>query len=111
MATPQRRDVHISHDGRTIAVEVRSAGGTRPAVVILGDGFPGLAERLARAGLMAVSCAGEDLEAALAGLERGDLGPPPSAIGLVGGATTRPSVRVLPQGETDPVRWFVRQLG
>src|SRR5262245_26336809 len=99
MATPIRRRVQLVQGERQIAVEVVAAGGVRPAAVIPGEaGDAALADRLARAGLMVVLCAGADVEAVTAALARGELGPPP------------PAIRILPAGERDPAAWLLQQL-
>lgn len=84
-------------------MDVRSGGDARPAVVCChgpdqskdGGIFPALADRLARAGFAAVTfdhsgdpsndeTAIADLGIVLDALARGDLGPAPTAIGVLG---------------------------
>ena len=56
MATPAKRSFRLTGaTGSPVAVEVTSAPGQRPVVVLCGRPKPGLAERLARAGFAVVS--------------------------------------------------------
>ena len=80
MATPAKRSFRLTgaSPGAPVTVEVASAGGRRPVAVLCGPRpVPGLAERLARAGLTAVSFdrpAPDALEIVLDALGRGVLG-------------------------------------
>ncbi len=70
-------------------VAVRTAGGERPAVVLI-PAAPVLAERLARAGFAVISLdrdAPDDLAPVLAALGRGELGFRATAVGVLGWGT------------------------
>jgi ribosomal protein S12 methylthiotransferase accessory factor YcaO len=72
-----------------IRVDIRSAGGDRPAVVVF-PAVPALAERLARAGFAVISFDGEPsdgLAIVVAALARGELAFTATAIGLLGSGT------------------------
>jgi hypothetical protein len=77
MATPATRSFRLTGAaGSPVAVEVTSAAGQRPVVVLSGVPRPGLAERLARAGFAVVSFeppGATSLEVALDALGRGVL--------------------------------------
>ena len=77
MATPATRSFRLTGAaGSPVAVEVTSAAGQRPVVVLCGVPRPGLAERLARAGFAVVSFeppGAPSLEVALDALGRGVL--------------------------------------
>ena len=77
MATPATRSFRLTGAaGSPVAVEVTSAAGQRPVVVLYGVPRPGLAERLARAGFAVVSFeppGAPSLEVALDALGRGVL--------------------------------------
>lgn len=77
MATPTKRSFRLTRaDGAALLVDVTSAGGRRPVVVICQEP-EGLAARLARAGFAAVAFAPavpEDLATVLDALGRGTLG-------------------------------------
>src|SRR2546427_6283749 len=77
MATPSKRSFRLSGAaGSPVAVEVTSAAGQRPVVVLSGRPTPGLGERLARAGFAVVSFAppgAPELEIVLDALGRGVL--------------------------------------
>ena len=56
MATPAKRSFRLTGAaGSAVAVEVTTAAGQRPVVVLSGASQPGLTERLARAGFAVVS--------------------------------------------------------
>ena len=74
MATPAKRSFRLTGAaGAPVAVDVTSAGGRRPVVVLCGP-VPGLVERLARAGFAVVAFdppGSPGLDVALDSLERG----------------------------------------
>ena len=81
LATPTRQVFRLP----TVSVEVTSAGGERPVVVLPGASAT-LAGRLARAGFATVTFEGQgphDLELVLAALEDGTLGLGARRYGLV----------------------------
>jgi len=81
LATPTRQMFRLP----TVSVEVTSAGGERPVVVLPGASAT-LAGRLARAGFATVTFEGQgphDLELVLAALEDGTLGLGARRYGLV----------------------------
>src|SRR2546430_14676983 len=81
LATPTRRMFRLP----TVSVEVTSAGGERPVVVLPGASAT-LAGRLARAGFATVTFEGQgphDAELVLAALEDGTLGLGARRFGLV----------------------------
>jgi len=81
LATPTRQMFRLP----TVSVEVTSAGGERPVVVLPGASAT-LAGRLARAGFATVTFEGQgphDLELVLAALEDGTLGLGARRFGLV----------------------------
>ena len=77
MATPAKRSFRLTGAaGSPVAVEVTSAAGQRPVVVLCGGPRPELGERLARAGFAVVSFdppGAPSLEVALDALGRGML--------------------------------------
>jgi hypothetical protein len=77
VATPAKRLFRLTGaKGSPVAVEVTSAAGQRPVVVLCGRPRPALAERLARAGFAVVSFdppGAPDLEIVLDALGRGVL--------------------------------------
>ncbi len=77
MATPATRSFRLTGAaGSPVAVDVTSAAGQRPVVVLCGVPRPGLAERLARGGFAVVSFeppGAPSLEVALDALGRGVL--------------------------------------
>ena len=94
-------------------VEVLSAGGRRPAV-LLSPPLPDLAARLARAGYAVVSVPAADrLADVLAALAQGTLGFDASAVGVIGG--TAATVAGVPwleyRDDRDAaVRWCAEHL-
>ncbi len=94
-------------------VEVLSAGGRRPAV-LLSPPLPDLAARLARAGYDVVSVPAADrLADVLAALAQGTLGFDASAVGVIGG--TAATVAGVPwleyRDDRDAaVRWCAEHL-
>ena len=81
LATPTRQMFRLP----TVSVEVTSAGGERPVVVLAGASAT-LAGRLARAGFATVTFEGQgphDVELVLAALEDGTLGLGARRYGLV----------------------------
>jgi hypothetical protein len=119
LATPTRQMFRLP----TVSVEVTSAGGERPVVVLPGASAT-LAGRLARAGFATVTFEGQgphDLELVLAALEDGTLGLGARRYGLVEGghngaivltrveAGTRfPNVTVT--SEAAVVQWLTQDL-
>lgn len=99
--------------GATIDVQILSAGGRRPAVLLCPP-FPDLAARLARAGYAVVSVhAADQVTDVLAALAQGALGFQTSAVGVIG--ATPPVAVAVPWLEysNDPdaaVRWCAEQL-
>jgi uncharacterized protein len=102
VATPAQRPFRLTGaDGRPLSGDVKSAAGSRPAVLICRGretfkdwgGLPYLGDRLARAGFAAVSFTYSglgiradvrDLEVLLGALSGGSLGLRPTAFGLMG---------------------------
>jgi len=81
LATPTRQTFRLA----TVSVEVTSAGGARP-VVVLESALDTLAGRLARAGFATVTFAAHasgDLDLVLEALRRGALGLRAERYGLV----------------------------
>jgi pimeloyl-ACP methyl ester carboxylesterase len=91
MATPTKRPLRIPRPGGgQVEGDVRSGGDGRPAVVLCGP-FPHLADRLARAGLTAVSftpkpgqAGDDDLAIVLDALHEGAAGAAPSSVAVFG---------------------------
>jgi hypothetical protein len=108
VATPAKRRVDLAADGGAfVSVEVTSAGGRRPVVVLCGS-LPELGGRLARAGFAAVVFdprAPRDLEIVLGALQRGALDL--DADGRCGVLVTRTATeRVAPLAAVG-VPWLV----
>ena len=99
--------------GADLDVQVLSAGGPRPAVLLCPP-LPDLAARLARAGYAVVSVPAADRVAAvLAALAQGTLGFEPSAVAVIGAAAA--TVAAVPGlvYRDDPdaaVRWCAEHL-
>jgi len=87
VATPAKRSFRLTGTaGSPVAVEVTSAAGQRPVVVLCGRTRPGLDERLARAGFAVVSFdppGGPGLEVTLDALGRGVLEVDADSYGLI----------------------------
>lgn len=88
MATPTERLFHITtDDGTQLAGAVRTAGVTRPALIVHGAAPAVLGERLARVGLSVVTLSegdGATPAHVVAALKSGSLGVRPKTIGLLG---------------------------
>jgi len=110
LATPRRTSLRLDAN---VEVEVLSAGGRRPAV-LLSPPLPDLAARLARAGYAVVSVPAADrLADVLAALAQGTLGFDASAVGVIGG--TAATVAGVPwleyRDDRDAaVRWCAEHL-
>lgn len=87
MATPATQSFRLTGAaGSPVAVEVTSAAGQRPVVVLCGRPMIGLAERLARAGFAVVSFdppGAPDLEIVLDALGRGVLNVDADSYALI----------------------------
>jgi hypothetical protein len=90
VATPAKRTFRLAGagggGGSPVTVEVTSAAGQRPVVVLCGEPQPGFAERLARAGFAVVSFdppGAPDLEIVLDALGRGVLGVDANSYALI----------------------------
>lgn len=100
--------------GADLDVEVLSAGGRRPAVLLCAP-QPDFAARLARAGYAVVSVPGTDrVSDVLAALARGALGFDASAVGVIAGAAAARGAGVpwlVYRDDPDAaVRWCAEQL-
>jgi hypothetical protein len=99
--------------GADTDVQVLSAGGRRPAVVLCPP-LPDLAGRLARAGYAVVSVAAVDRAAeVLAALARGALGFEATAVAVIGAAAASSAGVPWLVYRDDPdaaVRWCAEQL-
>ena len=91
MATPTKHSFRLlGADGRPLHVDVRTAGGVRPAVVVCGGLLPELADRLARAGFTVLSfdlAHSGDLALVLDALQRGTVCVAAERYGLIGHGT------------------------
>jgi hypothetical protein len=108
VATPAKRSFHLDAGaGASVSVEVTSAGGRRPVVVLCGL-LPELGARLARAGFAAVAVdprAPRDLEIVLEALQRGALDL--DADGRCGVLITRTGTERVAPPAAGGVPWLV----
>ena len=99
--------------GADLDVQVLSAGGRRPAVLLCAP-HADLAARLARAGYAVVSVPGADrVSDVLAALARGALGLDASAVGVIAGAAAGSAGVPWLVYRDDPdaaVRWCAERL-
>jgi hypothetical protein len=117
LATPRLTSIRLTP---AIRVDVLTAGGDRPAVV-LAPAVPALAARLARAGFAVISLAADGLESlatVVAALRGGELGFKATAIGILGSGTAVATqlgvpwlaVSDAPDAADQAVRWCGEHL-